>query len=277
MAKIFHPDKNPEGQEQFKKILRAYETLSDPSRKASYDLKLKYHENSAKNIHTTKTKNWTYEEKEMKRRQYYNEHIKKYEKVKNAKAEHAKLKTNYNEYKYILFATPIAVLLFLLVIHFATPSHNSGPLNNGSTRPEAPPTLKNGDSPYSEHFGYQNFEAGSNKILGIKNNSGADIVICLFAENSFLRSCVVKDGFYAEIPQLPSKPIQIKYESGKKWDSEKEIKGVNIKGAFTENLRFFKSMSTIEPGILNQVTLIPGVNQGFIPISPEEFFNKENI
>ncbi|MGZ3920962.1 MAG: J domain-containing protein, partial [Bacteroidia bacterium] len=33
MAKIFHPDKNPEGQEQFKKILRAYETLSDPSRK----------------------------------------------------------------------------------------------------------------------------------------------------------------------------------------------------------------------------------------------------
>ncbi|MBA3663401.1 MAG: J domain-containing protein [Bacteroidetes bacterium] len=276
LAKLFHPDKNPDGQEEFKKILRAYETLSNPSRKSSYDLRLKFHYESLKNNQQHKTKNWTFEEKELKRRQYYNEHIKKYEKVRNARAEHANLKSNYNEYKYILFATPLAVALFLFVIHFATPSHNGGATDNIS-KVAVYTELKNGETPYDEYFGSQQFLRGSDKNLSIKNNSGEDVIVCLFTQNSFLRSCVVKDGYFAEIPQLPSKPIDIRYESGKKWNTENYIKAVNIKGAFEKDLHFYKSNLPVVLGPINEITLTPGTNEGFVNITPVEFFKKDNI
>ena len=38
-----HPDKNPDGEEQFKKIAEAYEVLSDPKRKKKYDKEGVFH------------------------------------------------------------------------------------------------------------------------------------------------------------------------------------------------------------------------------------------
>jgi molecular chaperone DnaJ len=37
LASIYHPDKNPQGEEKFKEIAEAYETLSNPEKKEKYD------------------------------------------------------------------------------------------------------------------------------------------------------------------------------------------------------------------------------------------------
>jgi curved DNA-binding protein CbpA len=50
LAKLYHPDKNstnPSSMEFFKKIQAAYETLSDPGKRASYDLQQKELSNPA--------------------------------------------------------------------------------------------------------------------------------------------------------------------------------------------------------------------------------------
>ncbi|MCW3078226.1 MAG: chaperone protein DnaJ [Bacteroidetes bacterium] len=276
LAKLYHPDKNPNGQELFKKILRAYETLSNPARKSSYDIKLKYHQNSAQTLNHAKSKHWSFDEKELKRRQYYNEHIKKYEKVKTAKAAHAELKTNYNEYKYILYATPVAVALFLFVIHFATPSHV-----NSSEQHKKTETLYNGiitgEALYTDYFGPQKYSKDNTGTLNIKNGSGEDVIVCLFLNNSFLRSCVVKDGYYAEIGHLPAKPIRIKLEVGKNWDPGKAVPNVGIKGLFAEDLKFLKSKSEVSITKVTDLFLMPGFTDGFEISTLQEFFNKGNI
>lgn len=272
LAKLYHPDINPAGQEEFKKILRAYETLINPSRKSSYDLKLKYHHASLNNPQTTKTKNWTFEEKELKRRQYYNEHIKKHEKAQKTREEHAGLKKNYNEYKYILFATPIAVALFLLVINFASSPKKT--LAASETKTEI---LKMGDEPYRDFFGTGKFEMSNGKSLSIKNGTSSDIIVCIFSENNFVRSSFIKEGFYVEIPQLPSTQLEIRFHSGTNWNSSMRVEGKDVEGMFSQNPKFYKGAGKIILGGLNEITLVPGVNEGFNEISATEFFYKESI
>lgn len=278
LAKIYHPDINPGGQEEFKKILRAYETLSNPHRKSSYDLKLQYHQASTKNPYHAKTKTWSFEEKELKRRQYYNEHIKKYEKIKKTQTAHAELKNNYNEYKYMLYATPVAVALFLVVIHFATPSHRTKtvPAHLNLISQNQQPDLEMGDAPYTEYFGQAQYATNSPKTLSIKNNTGTDLIVCLFSENNFIRSCFIKEAFYVAIPQLPSSSLQIRYQSGKKWEADKSIANIKTKGIFTKHLTFYKSIQPFKLGAINEITLRPFTNQGFEVISAAEFFKKEN-
>ncbi|MDX2173642.1 MAG: DnaJ domain-containing protein [Bacteroidota bacterium] len=123
LAKLYHPDKNPNGIEHFAKVLKAYEVLSDPNLKASYDYKITYHHYQSHTYTKTTAKKHNFTEQELKRRKYYDEHIKKYAKKYAEQTSQQPVKSNYNEYKYILFATPVAVLLFLLLVTMATPNN----------------------------------------------------------------------------------------------------------------------------------------------------------
>lgn len=275
LAKIYHPDKNPTGQEEFKKILKAYETLSDPSSKTAYDLKLKYHRNAAakKTNSSPGTKNWSFDEKELKRRQYYQEHYKK-KQDSNAQtqAQAAQIKKNYNEYKYILYATPIAVALFLLIVNFATKKPVLEEKNPSATEKR---TLSMNESPYLDYFGSPTYVNPGGKNLVIKNFTGSEIIVCLFYEKHFLRSCYIKEGMFVEIPQLPQKPIEVRYSSGKDFSFEIFLEKGQVYGAFSKDRRYYKCPPDNNIGGANELTLQPGPNLGFKEISEADFFKKD--
>lgn len=277
LAKLYHPDKNPAGQEQFRRILKAYEVLSNPSLKRAYDLKLKYHRNANSKPTRNKngTKTWSFEEKEMARRKYYDEHIKKYAKTNPIpKVDPKEIKQNYNEYKYILFATPIAVALFLLIVNLAT---GSKPIPMKSVNKSEVPndhTMKMGDSPYLDHFGTQQYNTQDSVSLIIKNQSGNDLVICLFEKDHFIRSCYISDGFFAEIPQLPVRKVKVRYSAGKEWKSSQYYSQVNVYGGFSSSPVFYRSKVDMDLSTGNELTIVKGINEGFTPIQEEEFFNK---
>lgn len=286
LAKIYHPDKNPDGIEHFTKILKAYETLSDPTLKASYDYKLNYHQ--AQTQQQTKAsaapaKNWKFDERELKRRQYYNDHIKKYAKQTSDYMAEAETKKNYNEFKYILFATPLAVLLFLLIMHMATRDKeeaintSSKPMHREINKPapeKKTSDLKLGDAPYTSYFGTAVYDNVSNKTLSIKNLSGREVIVCLFTKDKFVRCFYMTDNISAEVSQLPVEPMYIYYSSGLNFDYLKTLTKSGIQGGFTKESAFYKSIKTRPLNSFNELTLLQGENEGFKTIDEQEFFKR---
>ncbi len=122
LAKLYHPDKNENGKEFFTTILKAYETLCNNHSRSRYDVQYYRFKNAAttqtteQNVKASKT--WRFDDKELKRRQYYNEHFKKQMENNPPLSETEINKTNYNEFKYIFYAIPLAVILFLLIVKF---------------------------------------------------------------------------------------------------------------------------------------------------------------
>lgn len=277
LAKRYHPDLNPEGIEHFNKILKAYETLSDPALKTTYDYKLQYQQSQTEyQPKRNQTKNWRFDEKELKRRQYYNEHIKKYAKETSRVVEEMEGKKTYNEFKYILFATPLAVVLFLLIMNLATQGRPKQLSPKGSlindVQKKYTSDLKMGDAPYEELFGPARYELSSEEKLHVNNMTGTDIVVCLFSENGFIRSFFIEQNFSTEVSQLPKEALSINYYCGKYFDTSKELKKAKVKGAFTEKEQFFKSISKTRLNSFNELTLLPGNNEGFTPVEESEFF-----
>jgi hypothetical protein len=282
LAKLYHPDINPDGKEDFTKILRAYETLSDPVLKSSYDYKLNYHQaQTQRQTKKTDTKTWRFDERELKRRQYYNDHIKKY--AKETASAPAEGKKNYNEFKYILFATPLAVILFLLIMSLS--SHHdkhTGPANASHIQETASLSgnegsgLKMGDAPYTLEFGGAKYDTSHHQTLTVKNLTGTDVIVCLFTETDFVRSFYIERNYSAEVSQLPVEPLYINYSSGKDFDDNKYLESAGITGAFTTDLLFFRSIRATAFNPINELTLVPGDNEGFVRTDETEFFKRAN-
>jgi DnaJ-class molecular chaperone len=117
-AKIYHPDKNPFSEEKFKQIKEAYETLIDPDKRIKYDLKRNYNIRlnttyAKQSQQPKKQKVYTFSEKDLKYRSYYQEHYK----TKPSGFTKASAKKNsYKELTYILISIPIAVALLILLV-----------------------------------------------------------------------------------------------------------------------------------------------------------------
>ncbi len=237
LAKIYHPDKNPQGNEQFGKILLAYEILVNTSSRQQYDSKLKY--GNAENFKTKKTnqskrKEWSFSDEELKRRQYYKEHYKK-EYERYAK-EASVTRKNYNEYKYILFAAPLAVGLLMFIVNTYEQSSADEVKKPISIVPEKPAELKMTDDPLTPYFGKEVFDTVANRTFAINNLSTKEIVVVMFdGKNKFLRSMVIVPGFRATVEQLPNSEMNLKLLSGKNWNKQKVHKGFDVIGGFSDN------------------------------------------
>jgi curved DNA-binding protein CbpA len=277
LAKLYHPDKNPNGKDQFEKVLVAYEVLIDPTRRSQYDLKLKYGnaENfiSKKSGATKTQKEWGYSEEELKRRQYFQEHYKKeYERF--SKSVHVPKKT-YNEYKYILFAVPLAVGLFMFVINGVEKNRAE---ESRKARLSMKPESKKDElhytaDPYSAYFGKPTYDIKTNRTLVIKNASSKDLVVALFDEkNKFVRSTAIKSGFHTEISQLPAKELNIRFVSGNYWKRSKEHKDMEVVGGFTEK-ESYNTLNTRETNGYS-ITIDDSRLRSLEEISEKEYFKK---
>lgn len=280
LAKMYHPDLNPEGIEHFNKILRAYETLSDPALKSTYDYKLQYQQaqTETQSQQRTATKNWKFDERELKRRQYYNDYIKKYAKESPRTVNDPEIKSSYNEFKYILFATPLAVLIFLLIMNLASRDKSelqqtlpANPINM-SPQPKTTSDLKMGDVPYRDIFGAGKFDPNSKEKIRIHNLTGLDVVVCLFSGKDFVRSLFIENKLSADIMQLPKEALLIHYYSGNYFDLSRPLEKAKIKGSFTNEHGFFKSLTAQKIDALSEVNLLPGNSKDFVQTDEFEFF-----
>ncbi len=204
LAKLYHPDKNPAEKERFGAILKAYETLVNPSLRMVYDRKLNYNQ-ANKNPEQSRTKNWTFEEREQRRKKYYEEHIKKYEKKRPVYASVEPTKNPYNEFKYILFATPLAVALLLLIINLASPVNT-----NSTTENNYISNVSTNDKDFKKEFGPSKFDVENGIQMELENLTMYKLELHIFSNEQYLRSCQLIEGEKAKLNQLPTGPYFIR-------------------------------------------------------------------
>jgi curved DNA-binding protein CbpA len=285
LAKQYHPDKNPNNpnaNELFGAILKAYETLIDPYKKRRYDL---YNAPGANTAQTTaakpqgrRQKEWTFTEEDVKKRQYYQQYYKQKQEANKQATIPVK---PYNDYKYILYATPIAVCLFMLIISLFTPKPAPDPApatTMKSIRSEMP-GAKTGDQVYAGWFGSIK-TYGSTCKLSIDNSSDYDAVVAVFdyKTNKYIQHAFIQDGFYAEFSSLPQTGVYIRCILGRHWNHDRTVFNNRVQGCFDSiaQVQDWKG----SPVIFNNTTGLemvslsvqrPGKNK-FIETGGEELF-----
>lgn len=243
LAKIYHPDKNPNNPNAkniFENILKAYNTLINPHQRKRYD-----NSHFGNNTQTVRSHNPgqkkqrdSVTEEDLKRRQYY----KNYYNSKKQTVNTSPPKTNYSDYKYILFATPIAVGLLMLIISL----FNSEPKTDISWKKSEIKSaeikniqLANGDKPYSNYFG--NIKTFDTKhTLKINNSSNFDAVIAVFDKKTrtHLQHSYLQASYSVEFSMLPETGVYWKCMLGKNWNNEKLVFKNKISGGFDSLVQY---------------------------------------
>lgn len=246
LAKIYHPDKNPNdpnAKAVFENILKAYHVLLNPysRKKHDYDLTNKINYTVKKqSVSSSKQKDYSFTEEEFKRRQFYKNY---YDTRKNKEQQPAQVKI-YSDYKYILFATPVAVGLLMLIISLfdfqpKLTSHLSQTLTDSTIHKSVSYQPENGYKPFDSFYGeLQTFN--TNHILRIKNLSGYDAIIVVFSQkdSSYLQHTYLRNNFYAEINKLPALGLYWKCWVGKNWNDDKSYENHQILGGFDSTVQY---------------------------------------
>lgn len=253
LAMIYHPDKNPnnpDAKQVFENVLKAYNTLIHPSSRRRYDQRTSDATHISKTQHNKRKtqKEWTFTEEEMQRRQYYE----KYYKAKQQ--ERARQQTPppkaHSDYKYVLFATPIAVGLLMLIISMFTKTPKTVPLppkkEEVKTEEKLPEVveipegkLANGKTPYSGYFGGVRTFSTYN-TLHVSNGTDYDAVVILFDKETdqYLQHAYVQASYAIEFKKLPATGVYWKCMMGRHWNENKLMAENEAIGAFDTIIQF---------------------------------------
>lgn len=268
LAKLYHPDKNPNDPNAkylFELILKSYSTLINPHSRKRYD-----HSNNSEpvsKIHKAPPrqkgqKEWSVTEEDLKRRDYYKKHYQQV-KSKTASAQTANSKTPYTDYKYVLFATPIAVGLLMLILSIfssepkveLSPEKQSLPFETNQSFIK----FSNGDKPYSGYFGANKMFNTKNN-LQINNSSSLDAVILVFDKktNEFLQQTYLKNSYSADFSGLPETGVYWKCVLGKNWDNTKILYNNKISGGFDSIIQYqnWEKSPTLFPQNIDELNLL---------------------
>jgi curved DNA-binding protein CbpA len=232
LAKIYHPDKNPDNkqsEEKFKLIKEAYEVLSDPFKKRKHDATLEYHLKLKTNTVTTKKrKNYSgISEEELKRRQYYQQNYSKQNhnyKKQNATEE----KKKYNETRAILFSIPIAIALLFFIVNIYNRSYRSNQNKNSisntqtintktelTTKNTSKALFTSGAEPYSEYLEKPLIDKNSFDVIKLKNNTSNDAIVFITdTNNKIIRHYFIEKNVELFFEYLPIGTYKLKLHTG---------------------------------------------------------------
>ena len=79
------------------------------------------------------------------------------------------------------------------------------------------------------------------------------------------------DGYSAEVPQLPGEKLFMNYSSCLHFDKSTIVADVNVNGAFSKDLSFYKGTSALDPKTVTELTFTANI-RGFEKINSSEFF-----
>jgi curved DNA-binding protein CbpA len=277
---------NPNGQEHFKSVVKAYEILCDNYKKSQYDYRLKSFLNSSQRVNqatkSNQTKTYDFNEAELKRRQYYQEHYKKQYEQSQQRSETVELKRSNNEFKNIIIATPMAVLLIMLILNVW---RDKPEIKVVPYKEEVKPikveiekqrkVVSTGDSPYADYYGGSIKDTISKRILKFKNMCGNDLILFLFNKNDFIRSCYVEHGYEVSLDQLPKEISLVRIMQGKNFEYIQELSKAGVFGAFKDSCKFYQYKKKLRLNGNNNLTIINFEEQGFSEVGEEGFFKKD--
>lgn len=287
LAKLYHPDINPNSQEYFKNIVKAYEVLSDNYLRSQYDYKLKYQISQSQQRQQSGskkegTKSYDFTEKELKRRQYYQEQYKKqYEQSQSRmqKQEVIDERKMSNEFRNILFATPLAVLLIMFILNVWSNKPQIEVVSyeeKGSEPKKEMAKLEKrvitGEAPYSIYYGGAYIDTIADKALRVRNETGKDMLLMLFKGKRFVRSIYVEQGFEVELKNMPKEVNVFRVMQGEDFQYTTELKQAGVYGAFTKECVFYGSTKKYALGNKNTILYRDLIKQGFRKLSEKEFF-----
>lgn len=278
LAKLYHPDKNPNNpnaKQMFESVLTAYEVLSNSITKRRYDnslLNASQNNSSIGNRTQQRTKkNWDVSAEDLKQRQFYQN----YYKAKTKKSSTKKSQQNYSDYKYVLFATPLAVGLLLLIVSILSPEPSqlkSTPDVLIAKSDGIEESLKNGDKPYIGFFG--NIQTyNTTNTLKINNNTKFDAVVVVYHQKTkqYIQHAYLQKGFLVEFDFLPKEGVFWKCVLGNHWNKNKILLNNKIVGGFDQTIQYqsWKTAPVFFNQSFEEIQILDVIN--------EESFNKEHI
>jgi len=252
LAFKWHPDKveseyKKTSEERFRKILEAYEILSDENKRGTYDFEF-----SSKNYDSqNEQSNWSYNRERStndSNQEYgYNAFGGFSQNFENKKSD-----SGWVAWIVVSFFIIVGIYMYIIVSKGMQSQVSSVDMPR-EFKAESKSLyegnqLQNGASPYNNFFGKGIYDKNSHCRLMIKNKPDYDAIACLTDINSgrTIRNEYIKAGSSFLMTKIPTGEYYIKAFSGKNWNPTKELLSGKIKGGFDAAMSFSKFDRTVK-------------------------------